>query len=158
MKRVSILITLTTLSLLTFTSFLKKPQQQELKKLEWLIGKWERINTKPETAAYEYWEKTPDNSLIGIGFSMKGADTTFVEKLRIEEKKGTLYYVADVSENTVPTYFKFTSLAEYSFVSENPEHDFPKMISYELKEDILTATISDGGNKKMQFLFKRKDK
>jgi len=130
---------------------------QTINDVEWLIGKWERTNVKVGTKAFEYWKKESESSLRGIGFSMRGADTTFVEKLRIEQREGTLYYVADVRENTEPIYFKFTKLSEYGFISENPEHDFPKMISYELRGGQMTATISDGGVKKASFIFKKMD-
>lgn len=130
-------------------------KKQSIKDLQWLHGKWERTNVRPGTTAFEQWEIGSNNSLTGIGVSLKGSDTTFVEKLRIEEKDGSLYYVADVRENAEPTYFKFTQLSDHKFVCENPDHDFPKMISYELKDGILTAIISDGANKKMGFVFKK---
>lgn len=48
-----------------------------------------------------------------------------------------------------------TKITDTGFISENPNHDFPKMISYELKGQQLTAIISDGGEKRMGFVFKR---
>lgn len=132
-------------------------QKQSVKELHWLLGKWERTNVRPGTTAFELWGVGSNNTLTGIGISLKGSDTTFVEKLRIEEKDGSLYYVADVRENAEPTYFKFTQMTDNKFVCENPDHDFPKMISYELKDGILTAIISDGADKKMGFFFKKID-
>lgn len=130
---------------------------QSINDIAWIVGQWQRTNVRPGTTTYEFWEKSSEKLLSGIGFSMKGADTTFIEKLKIELKDGTLYYVADVRENAEPVYFKFTEISDHGFVSENPEHDFPKMISYELKDGVMTAVISDGGDKKMGFVFKRKD-
>ena len=130
---------------------------QTLNDVSWLLGKWQRTNVRQGTTAFEIWEKESETSFIGIGFSMKGADTTFIEKLKIVLKDGSLHYVADVRENAAPVYFKFTKLNENGFVSENPEHDFPKMISYNLKDGVMTAIISDGTDKKMGFIFKRMD-
>ena len=73
----------------------------------------------------------------------------------VELKYGALYYVADVQENSAPVYFKFTQLTKTGFVSVNPEHDFPKMISYDLKDGVMTVMISDGGDKKMGFVFEK---
>ena len=128
---------------------------RELKKLDWLLGKWERTNNKQGTTAYEKWELSPDKTFVGEGVTMKGDQVAFREALKIEAKEGQLYYVAHVSSNGSPTYFKITTMTEKGFVSENPDHDFPKMISYELKGNILTAVISDGGDKKMGFVFKK---
>ncbi len=105
--------------------------------------------------ATESWTKVSEQLFEGVGLNMKGSDTTFVERLRIEIKDNDIFYVADVRENATPTYFKITSLTKSGFISENPEHDFPKVISYELKEGTLTAIISDGGQKKMGFVFQK---
>ncbi len=131
------------------------PAQAQLKQLEWMLGTWQRTNVRPGTKAYEKWETAADGGFSGLGWSMKASDTTFVEKLKVTIEGNTLYYVADVKENATPTLFKITELNETGFVSRNPDHDFPKMISYDLKEDIMTVVISDGGEKKMGFVFKR---
>ena len=156
-KRALLSTVFLTIIFIVSTSSSLRPSFQTINDVAWLIGKWERTNVKVGTKAFEYWEKESESSLRGIGFSMRGADTTFVEKLKIEQREGTFYYVADVRENTEPIYFKFTKLSEYGFISENPEHDFPKMISYELRDGQMTATISDGGDKKASFIFKKMD-
>lgn len=154
----------TTLLLLTLCFGLCAPIQdpipssakKDFRKLDWLLGHWDRTNVRAGTSAFEAWKKESDFEYSGMGVSMKGTDTTFVEKLKIEIKDNQIYYVADVRENATPTYFKVTKITEHGFVSENPDHDFPKMISYELEGGILTAVISDGGEKKMGFVFKKK--
>lgn len=135
----------------------KGNKTQSINDIAWILGEWQRTNVRAGTTAFEFWEKSSENLLTGIGFSMKDSDTTFIEKLKIELKDGKLYYVADVSQNAEPVSFKFTEITENGFVSENPEHDFPKMISYELKNGVMTAIISDGGEKKMGFVFEKKD-
>lgn len=116
-----------------------------------MLGSWERQNTRPGTTAFESWEKTKDG-YKGMGVSMKESDTSFVEKLRIIGKEGAIYYVADVSSNAEPTYFKVTSVSKKGFVCENPEHDFPKKIEYTLEGNQMTAVIS-AGEQKMGFVF-----
>lgn len=122
---------------------------------KWLEGTWERQNVRPGTTAYEIWEQK-NGEFQGIGVSMKGNDTTFVEQLSIVNKANELFYVANVSSNASPTYFKITSYSKNGFVSENPEHDFPKKIEYTLDGNKLTAVIS-AGEKAMGFVFVRKE-
>lgn len=144
-------------TLVCSTAWLLVPQtEKDLQGLSWILGTWQRTNVRPGTIAFETWEKESDQVFTGLGVSMKGSDTTFVEQLRIELKNDNIYYVADVKENATPTYFKMTEIIKHGFTSKNPEHDFPKVISYELKDSTLTAIISDGGDKKMGFVFKRK--
>lgn len=130
--------------------------KKDFKKLSWILNTWERTNVRPGNTAFETWQKESASVFTGMGVNLKGSDTTFVEKLRIEIKDDKIYYVADVKENATPTYFLMTEITDHGFKSENPDHDFPKVISYELKGDDLTAIISDGGQKKMGFVFKRK--
>ncbi len=132
-----------------------KSVKDNFNKLEWVLGKWERTGLRSGSSAYESWKKTSAYSFEGIGVSMTGSDTTFVEKLRIEIKDDKIYYVADVRQNAKPVYFELTEISAQGFVSKNMEHDFPKVISYSLKENRLTAIISDGGSKKMLFTFKQ---
>ncbi|MEP1094408.1 MAG: DUF6265 family protein [Cyclobacteriaceae bacterium] len=126
---------------------------QETKEFDWLVGKWERENIKPGRTAFEIWERN-NETLNGIGVTLQGADTVFVEKLSILNKYGQLYYVANVSSNASPTLFKITSYDESGFVSENPAHDFPKKIAYSLSGNTMLATIS-GNGKEIPFSFKK---
>ncbi len=135
---------------------ISKQTKEDFQRLEWILNKWERTNVRPGNTAFETWSRDSKYLFTGMGVSLKGSDTTFVEQLRIEIKEDKIYYVADVRENATPTYFHMTKITENGFVSENPDHDFPKMISYSLEGDDLTAIISDGGDKKMGFIFKRK--
>lgn len=122
--------------------------------LDWLIGTWNRTNAKPGRSGVEMWKKISDTELHGRGISMKGGDTTFVEKLKIVVKENEIYYVADVPENDKLVYFKFTQLTDHGFTCENVEHDFPKMIRYESTGSKLTATIS-GNGKRIEYLFEK---
>lgn len=126
---------------------------QDISKVEWLVGTWTRTNAKPGRSGVEVWKKV-GNELVGRGISLKGADTTFVEKLKITTKDGKLFYVSDVPENKEPTWFGFTSVAERNFSVEDPKHDFPKKITYEVDGKNLKATIS-GDGKSIEYLFER---
>lgn len=128
---------------------------REFSKLEWLEGSWSRKDMKPGKRAFERWEQTAEGEYTGLGITMQGGDTTFVEKLRIIIKDDAIYYEADVPENQQPVSFKFTKLTGSAFECENPSHDFPKKISYSLTGRLLTARIS-GNGQEIKFLFERK--
>lgn len=94
---------------------------KNLNQLSWLEGTWNRTNIKAGKLAHERWVRTDQGEFVGWGVSMTGADTTFVEKLKIISKESNaLYYVADVPGNKELTYFKFTELTATSFVCEIP--------------------------------------
>jgi hypothetical protein len=131
-------------------------QSNDWKKISWLMGSWERTQMKPGRAGVEMWTKVSDTEWSGRGISLKGMDTSFVEKLKIIEESNQLYYVSDVPENKKPIYFKITEATTHSLVCENPEHDFPKKIAYYLEGGNLKATIS-GDGKSIDYFFIRKD-
>lgn len=132
-----------------------KDAKMDFKKLGWLEGTWVRTNSKPGRSGVEEWKRSGDHELVGRGIMLKGADTTFVEKLKIVIKDNAIYYLADVPENKSVVYFKFTELTDNSFTVENPSHDFPKKIAYKLDGNKLTAVIS-GGGKSIPYTFERK--
>jgi hypothetical protein len=128
--------------------------ETNFKKLDWLVGTWNRVNTKPGKSAHERWEKVKEFELRGYGVSMQGKDTTFQEKITILIKDNNIYYVADVPQNQKPVYFKLTEISASGFVCENSMHDFPKKISYEVQGTNLKAQIS-GDGKFIDYIFKR---
>jgi len=128
-------------------------QTKDVGKIEWLSGAWTRTNAKAGRSGAEIWTKKSATEITGRGISLKGADTTFVEKLKIVAKDGKLFYVADVP-NQAETWFEFTEITEHGFVCENPKHDFPKKISYQLTGNDLKATIS-GDGKAVDYMFVR---
>ena len=93
--------------------------------------------------------------MAGRGINLKGIDTTFVEKLKIILKDNAIYYVADVPQNKEPVLFKLTTQSETKLVFENPQHDFPKVITYEVLDKKLKAVIS-GDGKAIEYWFERK--
>ena len=128
---------------------------ENFKKLNWLVGTWNRTNTKAGRSGLEQWIKIDQQELLGTGVNMRDADTVFVEKLRIIVKDDYIAYVADVPENKKLVYFKLTEITETGFVCENPDHDFPKKISYQLEVRKLKAQIS-GDGKVIEYLFEKK--
>ena len=127
---------------------------EEFKKLNWLEGTWNRTNAKPGRSGHERWIKLSDREWQGFGVSMKGSDTSFVEKLKLVIKEDNIYYVADVPGNKEPVYFKLIQISATGFICENPQHDFPKKIEYSLEGTKLKATIS-GNDRSIAYLFEK---
>jgi len=147
-----VLITLSVLLFMCISAY----AQKTLNQLRWLEGTWSRTNVKPGRSAQEYWTKISDTEWRGLGVTLNGSDTVFVEKLKLVAKDGSLYYVADVPENNQLVYFKMTEVTDQSFVCENPQHDFPKRIAYARTNNGLKATIS-GDGRSIDYFFERRE-
>ena len=107
-------------------------------KPNWLVGKWERSNEKPDKSTFDFWNK----DLTGIGFTLKEKDTIFKEIMSIVTIKDTLHLKVE-GVNEKPTLFKFTQQTDTSFVCENKENEFPKKIYYFLDKQQLKCKISN---------------
>ncbi len=145
------------ISLLAFcfqNLFAQTSTDNTFQKLRWLEGTWTRTNAKPGRSGHERWIKLSETEMQGWGVSMKGNDTSFVEKIKVVMKEGNIYYVADVPENKEPLYFKLIDITDNGFTCENPQHDFPKRIEYRLEGTKLKATIS-ANDRSIEYLFER---
>lgn len=152
------LIVFTGLLLLSGSGFAQDAVvQQNFKKLEWLCGQWERTGMRAGHAGLEKWYKVSPAALKGSGLSLKERDTVFAEQLELLVKDGVIQYMAHVRGDKDPVYFKVTELNDKGFVCENPEHDFPKKISYRITEQGMLAVIS-GNGKQYDFTFVRTGK
>ncbi|NML39326.1 hypothetical protein HHL17_19155 [Chitinophaga sp. G-6-1-13] len=143
------------LILLMSTVYAQTPTAVDFPKLNWLEGTWTKKVSRPDRSGFERWEKLSPSSLKGIGVTMKGNDTLFVEGLQLQTKENALYYVADVAENKSLTWFKVIAIDADGFTCEDPEHDFPKKIVYARTGDTLKVTIS-GDGKSIDFFFEKK--
>jgi hypothetical protein len=118
----------------TMLSCSKKEKPQNI---DWLQGKWLRINDKPNQQTYEFWNKNR-----GLGFTMQGNDTVFKEELIILNRHNRLYL--EVTGTKGPSVlFKFASKTDSSFICKNKDNEFPKKIYYFLQNDTLKAVVSN---------------
>lgn len=122
----------------------------------WIAGRW--TGTMGRAALEEVWLPPAGGAMLGIGRTVAGPRMFAFEFLRIVEKDGALFYVAQPNGRP-PVEFKLSSSAPKKAVFENPAHDHPKIITYELDgEGALVATIEGdekGQHKKQQFRFSR---
>ncbi len=118
-----------------------------------LPGIWEGI--QGDGVYHEEWSSVDESSLQGRAYLIRKGEITNQEKLSIIVDNGEIYYVAEVSHNAAPVRFRLTSSSDDVFVFENPEHDFPQKITYDLTASgQLLATIEaekNGKTKKIEF-------
>ena len=95
--------------------------------------------------------------MIGMSRTIAGGKTVEFEYLRIEQRPDGIFYVAHPKARCPGTDFKLTRLSGEEAVFENPQHDFPKRITYRKTADgSLMASIDGGeGTKAMSFSFQK---
>ncbi len=142
--------------LVIISSCQQKATFSELEKANWFSGRWE--NKTPDGVFSEEWKTENDSVMVGTSYFINGKDTLFAETIRLEQKENNLFMIVSVPNQNEekPVAFKLTSSTSDNLVFENPEHDFPKKITYKLvTKDSLYAEIS-GDGKSQGFPFKKK--
>ncbi len=150
-EKISIwLIVLTILSASCVTKN-SKPEKAGLNRLDWFIGSW--TGETSESIFTETWVKVNDTLFTGQSYFIKGNDTLGSETISLQQQDTSVFYVPLVEgqNDNKPISFKLTYSDGTNAVFENPEHDFPQKIAYQLKEnDSLIATISGNNNGKIR--------
>lgn len=124
-----------------------------------LEGKW-AMKTK-KGFILEEWTKIDKGYLQSRGYSIRDNDTIINERVALRNTPEGIFYISTVEgqNNKQPVSFRLTSSNNKTFVFENPQHDFPKRISYQfINKDSLYAWIDDGKEipeKKFSFRYNR---
>ena len=142
----------------TFYIMCQRKSADDLEKFNWILGTW-KMQVK-NGYLYESWNYVNDTTLQSRGFIVKiTGDTIINETVQLCRRNKTYYYVSTVANQNKqePVNFKITTVSEKAFVAENPEHDFPQRISYELKAVGKLSAFIDGKiggqYRKQEFLF-----
>jgi hypothetical protein len=136
---------------------LPTPAKATINDLAWLAGAW--TGTRGATGAIsieERWSPPLGGAMLAVSRTVSRGKMGAFEYLRIVERDGGLVYIAQPGGRP-PTEFVLTELGKNRAVFENPRHDSPQRIVYELAADgRLTALIGfNKGGKPQQFVFKR---
>lgn len=132
---------------------------EELGKACFLLGEWQNVSS--EGVLTEMWEKQNDSSYSGRSFFIAGKDTSFSERILLQQKGKQLFYIPAVKNqnNGQPVEFLLSEASPTYASFVNPQHDFPSKITYTLvTKDSLVAEISGNVNGKLntqQFQYKR---
>lgn len=104
-----------------------------LNALTWLAGCWFGRSGKNEFR--EHWMRPAGGLMLGMGRTMSGSKVLSHEAMRIElDAAGVPVFVAKPSDKPEAS-FKSVKFDAAGIVFENPDHDFPQRIKYQLKSD-----------------------
>ena len=104
----------------------------DLSSLAWMAGSWEGEAGGVEME--EHWTAPKGGVMLGLHRDVRPERPAFFEFLRIVETEDGVTYLASPMGRE-PTPFSLVEASGTRVVFENPEHDFPQRISYELSED-----------------------
>lgn len=114
-----------------------------LEKTSLLLGEWEGRMDGVEVT--EIWKRENEKMFVGKSFSLKNKDTLSSENIVLEQQGDTVFYIPKVKNQNQGQIVKFalTSSTDHLLTFENPMHDFPQKITYQLiNNDSLVAEIS----------------
>lgn len=120
--------------------------------LFWLAGEWRAI--EGETVQEERWSAPLGGILLGTGRTVIAGKARFFEYLRIEERPDGLVYVASPLGRGA-TDFALTDGSARRVRFENPAHDWPTAIEYELRADGRLAARVSGADRTEDYLWER---
>ena len=136
------------------------PAKATIGDLDWLAGAW--VGTRGQggaTSIEERWSPPLGGAMLAVSRTVSRGSMRAFEFLRIVERDGGLVYIAQPG-GAAATEFVLSELGKQRAVFDNPRHDYPKRIVYELDGDGgLRATIgyTKGGTPRV-FEFKREEK
>ena len=105
-------------------------EKAALEKLAWLEGAWENESEGRKTV--EIWEKQKKHAFAVQGFLIEGSDTIFQENITVKASGNKLAYTVTIPDQNqgLPVSFNCIQNTGSRVVFSNPNHDFPKFISY----------------------------
>ena len=112
----------------------------DISQLAWLGGCWKSDTAEPGSG--EHWLPLAGGTLLGVSRTVKQGKTVEFEFMQIRAaESGQLAFIAMPSgQKTV--VFPLLRLGETEVVFENPQHDFPQRVIYQLEgETKLRARI-----------------
>lgn len=116
--------------------------QKDFEKLRPIVGTW--LNKRARGDIYETWARKGEKEFAGMSYTLAGADTTPLEKVRLYIQGSEIVYapVAAGQNQDKEVLFKLKTIEGGRFVFENLQHDFPKRIVYDFRSnDSLYAHI-----------------
>ncbi|PKL85711.1 MAG: hypothetical protein CVV22_06000 [Ignavibacteriae bacterium HGW-Ignavibacteriae-1] len=98
---------------------------------------------------YEHWDILSEGKMKGFSYKMENNKMVVSEYLDIFTQGSDIIYTASVLKQNkgVGIDFRMTQ-SDSLFVFENPNHDFPKKISYQKRSETeIFVQVSDGKEK-----------
>jgi len=127
--------------------------------MAWLAGPW--VGKTAKSSIDERWSPPLGGAMLGVSRTVSVTRGSMVgfEYLRIVERDDGLVYIAQPGGRP-PTEFVLTELGTNRAVFENPRHDFPQRIMYEVSEGgtLIASTGFAKGGRPQRFEFTREGK
>ncbi len=133
---------------------------QQIPEFKELNGVW--VSSDKTNPVAEQWVYSP-GYIAGKGFIIRDGKKIVHEHLAIIKLGNSYYYCAHPKENSMPVMFRLKKFEKHYWQFENPEHDYPQMISYRIShvegKVKLTAEISklDGTQRNSFIMFKKEE-
>ncbi len=126
-----------------------------VKDVAWLEGTW--VSASGQRTVEEHWTSAAGGVMFAVSRTLAGDRLVEFEYLRIVERGGGLFYVAQ-PKGQPPTEFAATQVSPTSVRFENPQHDFPKVIRYEKRADgtLRAAIAGAAGQREMSWVYVRR--
>lgn len=129
-----------------------------LNQLGWLAGHWRM--EKAGRVVDEQWMAPAAGVMLGMARTIARGKVVEHEFMQIREGPGGALYFVALPSGQKEAAFQIVSLSATEAVFENPQHDFPRKISYTLLADgSLLAAIEgpgkDGQTRRVEFPYKR---
>ena len=119
--------------------------------LNWLAGSW----IDEDSVFIEEWHLTTDGILEGSVVPYKGSEPEVLEDLQIIERNDNIIYRVFLIDNINWTEFILTSTKNETWIFENPEHDFPKIIEYKKLNNNEIRIRVEGSERSLEFTYFR---
>lgn len=133
------------------------PAKATIADVAWIAGNWSGTRgANGATSFEERWSPPKGGSMLATSRTVSRDKLSAFEFLRIVERDGGLVYFAQPG-GAPATEFVLSEVSAVRAVFDNPRHDYPQRIVYELSaEGGLTATVgfTKGGTPR-RFEFKR---
>jgi predicted enzyme related to lactoylglutathione lyase len=110
------------------------PAHAGLEAVAFLAGSW--VRQDGDNREEEHWTAPAGGLMVGMARMVKGGKATFFESLRIEKTaRGIVYHATPSGQPTTAFTLDPSKSGPRKAVFENPEHDFPKRVTYWLADD-----------------------
>jgi hypothetical protein len=127
-----LMITNLCLVLVVSCSLTAQENKPDISQLKWLSGCWEK--TGDNYRSTEMWMDPDGQTMPGIGRVIKNGKTVNYEFMMIHTKEDEKIYLTAKPSGQTEASFLLTKLSSEEAVFENPQHDYPQLISYRINE------------------------
>jgi hypothetical protein len=129
-----------------------------INQLAWLAGQW-RLE-KAGRVIDEQWMAPAAGVMLGMSRTVARGKVIEHEFIQIREGPGGALFFIALPSGQKEAAFQIVSLSAQEAVFENPEHDFPRKITYARQADgsllaVIEGPGKDGQTRRVEFAYKR---